>query len=98
MSAIHGLLANIPVDLPFEKLLVDCQGLYEEYPPHVLEKEVKENIRRQEEEMRAHRERRAGGQAERGHYLPMFRKILVYGAPVIVGIVLWRYYQVQEFS
>ena len=34
MSSIHGLLSQIPQDLPFEKLLVEAQILYEYHPPH----------------------------------------------------------------
>ena len=36
MSSVHGLLSQIPQDLPFEKLLVDSQVLYEEIPPHTI--------------------------------------------------------------
>ena len=36
MSSVHGLLSQIPQDLPFEKLLVDSQLLYEQIPPHTI--------------------------------------------------------------
>ena len=36
MSSIHHLLSQIPQDLPFEKLLVESQILYETYPPHSI--------------------------------------------------------------
>ena len=49
MSAIHGLLARIPVNLPFESLLVSCQKLYEKFPPYTIEKEAADDIRRQRE-------------------------------------------------
>ena len=38
MSAVHGLLSTIPVDLPFERLLIECQSLYEKYPPYTIQK------------------------------------------------------------
>jgi hypothetical protein len=36
MATLHGLLSRIPQDLPFEKLLVESQLLYEEFPPHSI--------------------------------------------------------------
>ena len=38
MSAVHGLLSTIPVDLPFERLLIECQSLYEKFPPYTIQK------------------------------------------------------------
>merc|ERR1719474_1364982 len=40
MSSVHGLLSQIPQDLPFEKLLVESQLLYEQIPPHTIKDEV----------------------------------------------------------
>ena len=37
MSSIHGLLSNIPLDLPFELLLREAQLLYEDVPPHTIQ-------------------------------------------------------------
>lgn len=40
LASVHGLLSNIPVDLPIEKLLVDAQALYDKSPPETLTEEV----------------------------------------------------------
>ena len=37
MSSIHGLLSQIPQDLPFEILLKEAQLLYEDIPPHTIQ-------------------------------------------------------------
>ena len=92
MSAIHGLLARIPVNLPFESLLVGCQKLYEKFPPCTIEKEAAEDIRKQKEE----RERSRPGAvvpAKSGTKLQMLTKIVIYTAPVLIGILVWRVIQ-----
>merc|ERR1719474_322733 len=48
MSSVHGLLSQIPQDLPFEKLLVDSQVLYEEIPPHTIKDEVGRGVKKEE--------------------------------------------------
>merc|ERR1719220_1018728 len=57
MSAIHGLLSRIPVNLPFETLLVDCQSLYERFPPYTIQAEAERELAKQREE----RERQIAG-------------------------------------
>ena len=90
MSAIHGLLARIPVNLPFESLLVSCQKLYEKFPPYTIEKEAAEDIRKQKEE----RERPgAVVPAKSGTKLQMLTKIVIYTARVLIGILVWRVIQ-----
>jgi len=92
MSAIHGLLARIPVNLPFESLLVSCQKLYEKFPPYTIEKEAAEDIRKQKEE----RERSRPGAAvpaKSGTKMQMLTKIVIYTAPVLIGILVWRVIQ-----
>ena len=40
LASVHSLLSRIPLDLPFEELLVEAQRLYDLHPPNTLEKEV----------------------------------------------------------
>ena len=40
MSSLHGLLSQIPQDLPFEKLLVEAQLLFELHPPHTVKEHL----------------------------------------------------------
>merc|ERR1712241_821637 len=82
MSSIHSLLSRIPVDLPFEDLLVSCQELYESLPPHIVEEEAKERIR----------ERRVARGEKDGKGLSLFAQIVIFTAPVFLGIVVWRLY------
>merc|ERR1712203_8654 len=62
MSSIHSLLSKIPVDLPFEDLLVSCQELYESLPPHIVEEEAK----RSREEGKGENERAKGSERRKG--------------------------------
>lgn len=97
MAMVHGLLSKIPVNLPFEKLLEHCQELYERFPPHEVEEEVKADLKREEEEsalLRARVEKRRRPIAEdRTDYLVVVGRILVASAPVFLGVVIWKYYQ-----
>merc|ERR1719145_141196 len=77
MSSIHSLLSRIPVDLPFEDLLVYCQELYESLPPHIVEEEAR----------RSREEREKDGMG-----LSLFAQIVIFTAPVFLGIVVWRLY------
>jgi len=87
MSSVHGLLSKIPVNLPFESLLVSCQQLYEKYPPYSVEKEAAMDLMRQK------------GEREKGRvvqklpvksYRQVLSRIVIYGAPVLLGVVVWR--------
>ena len=94
MSAIHGLLSRIPVDLPFESLLVECQTLFEQFPPYSIEKEAAEDLRRQEKEReRSLRSRGVVPVKKTASYRDMLTKIVIYSAPVIVGVLVWRLVQ-----
>ena len=88
MSAIHSLLSRIPVDLPFEDLLVSCQELYESLPPHIVEEEAR--VSREEKEKERMRERRVARGEKEG--LSLFAQIVIFSAPVFLGIVVWRLY------
>jgi len=88
MSAIHSLLSKIPVDLPFEDLLVSCQELYESLPPHIVELEAR--VSREEKEKERMRERRVARGEKEG--LSLFAQIVIISAPVFLGIVIWRLY------
>jgi len=87
MSAVHGLLAKIPVNLPFESLLVSCQQLYEKFPPYKVEREAEMDLARQKEE-------RANGRVVPVMPVKTYRQVLtrivIYGAPVLLGVVVWR--------
>ena len=90
MSSIHSLLSKIPVDLPFEDLLVSCQELYESLPPHIVEEEAKRS--REEKEKERMRERRVARGEKDGKGLSLFAQIVIFTAPVFLGIVVWRLY------
>jgi len=102
MAMIHGLLSKIPVNLPFERLLEHCQELYERYPPHEVEEEVKSEMKLQEEEaalMRARVEKKRNPGhpvAEKTDLLLVMGRLLVASAPVFLGVVVWKYYQLTS--
>jgi len=87
MSAVHGLLAKIPVNLPFESLLVNCQQLYEKFPPYKVEREAELELARQKEE-------RMSGRVVPSMpvktYKQVLARIVIYSAPVLLGVVVWR--------
>ena len=89
MSSVHGLLSRIPVNLPFESLLVSCQKLYEKYPPYSVEKEAALDMVKQTEE-------RGRGRVVKSVPVKTYRqflaKIVIYSAPVLIGVVVWRAY------
>ena len=94
MSAIHGLLSCIPVDLPFESLLVECQKLFEQFPPYSIEQEAAEDLRRQEKEREmTARSRGVVPVKKTVTYTEIITKIVIYSAPVIVGVLVWRMVQ-----
>jgi len=90
MSAIHGLLSRIPVNLPFEDLLVSCQALYEALPPHVVEEDARRS-RQQEKERQMMRRRGREAVPSKG-LRQVIAQIVIYGAPVFLGLVVWRLY------
>jgi len=89
MSAVHGLLSCIPVNLPFESLLVKCQNLYEKFPPYTIEKEAANDILKQHQL----RDRGRVIPSKPNNYKQMFTKIVIYSAPVLIGVLLWRVMQ-----
>ena len=91
MSAVHGLLSRIPVNLPFETLLVDCQSLYERFPPYTIQAEAERELARQREE----RERQVAGRRKPstgagGSYRQLLTRIVIFSAPVVIGVLIWR--------
>lgn len=46
-ATLHCLLSQLPDDLPFEYLLVQCEKLYKKYPPHELHHDVEKIIERE---------------------------------------------------
>lgn len=78
MSSIHGLLSQIPQDLPFEKLLVESQLLYEQFPPHTIKDEIDCSVEKSRDNV---------------GLLPSISKFLIYSAPVVLGILVFKYYQ-----
>ena len=89
MSALHGLLSSIPVNLPFESLLVSCQKLYEKFPPYSIEKEAANDIKKQHQE----RGREIVSRKPNVSYKQLFTKIVIYSAPVLIGVLVWRVIQ-----
>ena len=93
MSALHQLLSRIPPSLPFEELLESCQALYEALPPHLVEGEARKSM--EERERAREQERRvARGEVGKGAEggLGGWRTLLIYGAPVVLGLLVWRLY------
>ena len=90
MSAVHGLLSTIPVNLPFESLLVSCQHLYEKFPPYSIEKEAAEDILKQKQQRD---KTRIVSNNKDYRYKQAFTKILIYSAPVLIGVFLWKFMQ-----
>ena len=91
MSALHGLLSSIPVNLPFESLLVSCQKLYEKFPPYSIEKEAANDIKKQHQERVRGRE--IVSRKPNVGYKQLFTKIVIYSAPVLIGVLVWRVIQ-----
>ena len=91
MSALHGLLSSIPVNLPFESLLVSCQKLYEKFPPYSIEKEAANDIKKQHQERVRGRE--IVSRKPNVSYKQLFTKIVIYSAPVLIGVLVWRVIQ-----
>lgn len=82
---------RIPFDLPFEKLLVDAQALYEEYPPKTLEKEVKKRVER----IKAQNQPRGGiAKPPSGLFatLPLAATVVIVTAPIVLGVLAYRWY------
>lgn len=50
MSAVHGLVSRIPVNLPLESFLVSYQQVYEKFPTYSVEKEAVLDLAEQKEE------------------------------------------------
>ncbi|XP_059473716.1 TBC1 domain family member 20 [Neocloeon triangulifer] len=47
MDCMHGLLSQLPENLPFEKILKQAERLYLDFPPESIEKEVDERTKRE---------------------------------------------------
>lgn len=92
MSAIHCLLSRIPVNLPFEELLVSCQALYESLPPHLVEEEARRSRQQEKERQVVRRSGGKGAAPESGGYRRILTQIVILGAPVFLGIVVYRLY------
>ena len=53
MASVHGILAGIPLNCPpFELLLQKSTDLYIEFPPEKIESDVKDRMKRIQEETR----------------------------------------------
>ena len=82
MSAVHGLLSKIPVDLPFEFLLVSGQ----QFPPYTVEEEALLNLAKQKEKEKGSVVQSLSVKT----YQQVLARIVIYGAPVLLGVVVWR--------
>eukprot|EP00088_Acartia_fossae_P012925 TRINITY_DN16690_c0_g1_i1.p1 TRINITY_DN16690_c0_g1~~TRINITY_DN16690_c0_g1_i1.p1 ORF type:complete len:438 (+),score=101.54 TRINITY_DN16690_c0_g1_i1:49-1362(+) len=80
MSSIHGLLSQIPQDLPFEKLLVESQILYEYYPPHSVKVEAETGAVP------------SSYSSVANNFSTSVTKFIIYTAPVFLGIIIFKYY------
>jgi len=78
MSSIHHLLSQIPQDLPFEKLLVESQILYETYPPHSIKYEAETG--------------KLGDNNFSSCFSRSVTKFIIYTAPVFLGFIIFKYY------
>lgn len=47
MASIHCLLSQIPDNLDFESILQRASKLYKKYPPHKLERDVKNRVQKE---------------------------------------------------
>lgn len=84
MATLHSLLSRIPQDLPFEKLLVESQLLYEEFPPHSLQQEASEQSAALV----------VSPAAASSHLtlVALLTRAVLFGAPVVFGILFVRLY------
>jgi len=78
MSSIHHLLSQIPQDLPFEKLLVESQILYETYPPHSIKCEAETG--------------KVSNIKYSSSFSSSVTKLIIYTAPVFLGFFIFKYY------
>ena len=64
LASVHGILARIPLDNPpFELLLKKATDLYAEFPPEKIESEVKDRMKRIQEENAPPPPRRSEGKS-----------------------------------
>ena len=92
---------------PIEKLLVSAKNLHEKYPPTSVEKEVKARMKKMDDELknakRKFEDRKKypisskpkPASVDRGGLSGFFvksGKLLVVAAPIIVSVVVWRYF------
>jgi hypothetical protein len=90
MAMVHHLLSRIPDELPFERLLSDCQKLYLDYPPSTLEKRVEERYAKIEADMRRQRRpKKPSGEGSIGA-LGIGVTVLA-GAALVAGVIVYRW-------
>ena len=91
LAAVHGLLSRIPNELPFEKLLVETQRLYDEYPPEALQSDVEDRMQRLERQMRRPGtiDSRQALAASLG--FPVVAGVALLAAPVVIGIAAYKW-------
>merc|ERR1712228_278239 len=92
---------------PIEKLLVSAKNLHEKYPPTSVEKEVKARMKKMDDELKNAKRKFEDRKkypisskpkptsAERGGlsgFVVKSGKLLVVAAPIIVSVVVWRYF------
>jgi hypothetical protein len=108
LAAVHGLLSRIPLDSPpFEELLVKARQLYDDHPPETIQADVDLRIKKMKEELAAPRPHKSviirskiannsnGGAGGGGGGVKLFKRFLFFAAPVLIGVVLYRYVQDQ---
>ncbi|XP_063236647.1 TBC1 domain family member 20 [Bacillus rossius redtenbacheri] len=66
MASVHSLLSQIPDDLPFERLLVRTERLYQEFPPESIEREVRDRVLREQQHARRGEAQRRPAPARQG--------------------------------
>merc|ERR1712107_911733 len=85
MSAVHGLLSTIPVDLPFERLLIECHSLYEKERERVKSLNSRGRLKKSDAARRSSH--------DPSSYSGVLTKIVIITAPVLLGVLVWRLVQ-----
>lgn len=101
MASVHSQLARIPVDAPFEKLLLVSLDLYKRYPPPDLKADVDARVARLQDELVERRKRVINKYKLQPKPVPSSAtnisgwtvgKVVLIAAPVVIGVLLWKYF------
>ncbi|TRY63656.1 hypothetical protein TCAL_02045 [Tigriopus californicus] len=90
LAAVHSLLSRIPVNLPFEKLLLDAEDLYQAHPPKTVAKEAEKRFQNLQRQLRAPRSRYNA--LDSTPWKGYVAGGVLLGAPVLAGVLAWKYF------